>query len=193
MVLIALLFSLILDNQETVQFLSSWDSSRIRILLLPFFTPTESPISDESGVIHLKEIKVNDFVDNRKGWHWEENSGCSCTRKGCARTNWNIDFCPRTMEEKSPTLMFWSLLTRGCWNGKITVSPRLGMSCWNVQTVVSSWATQHSMRLKKINDTRESSNPADEIYPRRKQFNLQCSKQENGDDWTFVDPLWIKK
>ena len=29
---------------------------------------SESPLVDESGVIHLKNIRVNDFIENRKGW-----------------------------------------------------------------------------------------------------------------------------
>ena len=61
--------SLILDNRRELAVLIF-----LGILLGYAFyyylslTPAESPISDESGVIHLDEIKVNDFVDNRKGW-----------------------------------------------------------------------------------------------------------------------------
>ena len=67
--------SLILDNRRELTVLIF-----LGILLGYAFyyyhslTPTESPISDESGVIHLEEIKVNDFVDNRKGWQLRGNS-----------------------------------------------------------------------------------------------------------------------
>ena len=69
-------------------------------------TPAESPISDESGVIRLDEIKVNDFVDNRKGWQLRGKTAVvleDTKRMRIEQIEISI-FVPYTMEEKSPTL-----------------------------------------------------------------------------------------
>ena len=99
--------SLILDNRRELAVLIF-----LGILLGYAFyyyhslTPAESPISDESGVIHLDKIKVNDFDDNRKGWQLRGKTAVvleDTKRMRIEQIEISI-FVPYTMEEKSPTL-----------------------------------------------------------------------------------------
>ena len=99
--------SLILDNRRELAVLIF-----LGILLGYAFyyyhtlTPAVSAISDESGVIHLDEIKVNDFVDNRKGWQLRGKTAVvleDTKRMRIEQIEISI-FVPYTMEEKSPTL-----------------------------------------------------------------------------------------
>ena len=101
--------SLILDNRRELAVLIF-----LGILLGYAFyyyhtlTPDESTISDESGVIHLDEIKVNDFVDNRKGWQLRGKTAVvleDTKRMRIEHIEISI-FVPYTIEEKSPNSMF---------------------------------------------------------------------------------------
>ena len=65
---------------------------------------SESPLVDESGVIHLKNIRVNDFIENRKGWQLRGKNAVvleDSKRMRIEKIEISI-FVPFTIEEEFP-------------------------------------------------------------------------------------------